>query len=197
MKKLFGRFLCLLAAVALMLAAVGCVPATEYDDKTVEKIVRHSADGMTDVPFLYERVYDFRTGQVIDDTVANVERIVEEFSASYYDYFDRFGEYPAGETPEEYEARMRERFNHPKVLAEFSQEDGEEFLKKVISLGIYHWEDSYDSDKVVYDGAGFTITICFSDGTEKGTSFYFEEPSNFKKIAEAFERFLGVPLFPI
>ncbi len=192
MKKIF----CLFSAATLLFAAcVGCAAKTEYDDKTVMKIMRYAMEGMVDVPFGYERVYDFTAGQVIDDTVADVEQIVKDFTDSYNAYYDEYGEVPFGETPEEYEARMRERFNHPKVLARFSREDGEQFLERVISLGIYRWKDSYRTDKVIYDAAGFSITVFFSDGTKKGTYFYFEEPSNFDRIAEAFGTYLGAPLF--
>ncbi len=182
-------------AVLLLTALVGCASKTEYDDKTVVKIVRYAVDGIVDVPFGYERVYDFTAGQVIDDTVADVEQIVKEFTDSYNAYYDEFGEVPSGETPEEYEARMRERFNHPKVLARFSREDGEQFLERAISLGIYRWKDSYRTDKVIVDGGGFSITVFFSDGAKKGTYFYFEEPSNFDRIAEVFGNYLGAPLF--
>lgn len=190
MKKfIFPVLFCLVA-----LFAGGCAPKTEFDEKNVKSIVVTTADGMTDVPHVYTRTFDFRTGAVTDEDVADIERLVETYAADYRWHMEQCGELP-GETPEEYEARMRERFNHPTAAAEFSPEQGARFLERVISLGIYTWKDRYEMQEIIYDGAGFSIAICFSDGTKKTTYFYFLYPRNFERIKEAFSAYLGVSMY--
>lgn len=191
MKSFFVLFFCFFSVFL-----VGCTPSTEFDEKTVIMIVVEATEGMTDVPYRNTRTFDFTAGTVTDDCVADVETLAEEFRQRYEQYLEEYGEYPEDETPESYEEKLKERFNYPSVITDFTEEQGASLLEKVISNGIYTWEDRYETSDVIHDGGSETITICFSDGTKKSTYFYFEYPKNYDKIETDFKEILKVEFQP-
>ena len=151
---------------------------------------------MTDVPYRDTRTFDFTAWTVTDDCVADIEGLVEKFRQSYEHYLEEYGEYPEDETPESYEKKLKERFNHPSLVVEFTEQQGVTLLETIIADGIYTWQDEYETRYTVHDGGSETITIWFSDGTEKSTYFYFAYPKNYGKIESDFEDILKVGFQP-
>lgn len=79
-----------------------------------------------------------------------------------------------------------QQYNNPKTVATFTEEQEEAFVSHIRKAGIYGWKDSYKTDEVIYDGAGFSLELTFSDDSVKRTDFYYKYPRNLKKIQSYF-----------
>ena len=174
MKKVFACF----AALILALALAGCAPKTEYDDKELVKIEYHDTGGMRVWGINDYRVFDFEKNIVYDITIAEEEALQEMINRA-----------EEGQIEE-----ILQRYNNPKTIATFTEEQEEAFVTHVRKAGIYGWKDSYETDEVIYDGGGFALELTFSDGTVKRTDFSFKYPRNLKKIQSYFLSDLGADM---
>lgn len=169
MKKFLIGVLSLIIAIAFC----GCIPHTEYDDLEISKIESDRVEGFAPFPSRYMRTFDFETGEVTDNWVANLNDIPEE----------------------DMENINIELINNPKLITTFSEENAQEFIKRVKSLGFYTWKDGYRTNDIICDGGSEWVTVYFSDGTKKSTSIYFKYPPKYEKIMAAFEEYLGAKLY--
>lgn len=169
MKKLFIAFTCLIIAIAFC----SCIPHTQYDDLEISKIESGWVEGMAPFPRQFVRTFDFKSGEVTDTLVADIDDIPEE----------------------DMEFVDTEQYNNPKPVTAFNEENAKEFINKIKSLGFYTWKDSYATNDIICDGGSEWVTVYFCDGTVKSTSIYFKDPPNYKKIMAAFEEYLGAKLY--
>lgn len=174
MKKVFACF----AALVLALALAGCAPKTEYDDKELVKIEYHGGDGMGLWGINDYRVFDFEKNIVYDITIAEEEALQEMINRA-----------EEGQIEE-----ILQRYNNPKTVATFTEEQEEAFVAHIRKAGIYGWKDSYKTDEVIDDGAGFSLELTFSDDSVKRTDFYYKYPRNLKKIQSYFLSDLGADM---
>lgn len=151
----------------------GCTPTTEYDDLVISKIETTCVEGMAPFPRKFVRTFDFETGTVTDTWVANINDIPEEDIAN----FDIT------------------QYNIPLPVTSFSEEQAQEFVQEVKSLGFYPWKDRYETTEIICDGGSESVTIFFTDGTVKSTYFYFEYPKDYEKVTNAFQNYLGANLY--
>ncbi|MDE7213561.1 MAG: hypothetical protein K2N42_03170, partial [Anaeroplasmataceae bacterium] len=155
MKKILSLVLCF----CFLCSISSCTKKTEYDNKTVARIEVASTTSFAYTQRI--RTFDFTTFEIID------AQYVEE---SYFDYQKEsyisnpefFRDFDTWESYEEY---LHSVYNIPKVVSTFTQEVGDAFIKKVISLGIYTWKDSYRTNDIIVDASGFSIKIYFTDDT--------------------------------
>lgn len=169
MKKIFISLLCLFVVIAFC----GCIPHTEYDDLEISKIESGWIEGFGPFPRRFVRTFDFTSGEVTDTWVTDFEDISEE----QWQFIDI------------------EKYNNPELVTTFSEENAQEFIKRVKSLGFYTWKESYKTNDIICDGGSECVTVYFSDGTKKSTSIYFKDPPNYTKILSAFEDYLGAKLY--
>lgn len=167
----------LIVCVALLISCLfallcGCVPKTEYDNKTIARIETSSVSFMPSPSyFKYElREIDFESGTVVDTWVA---------------YFTDADE-------DQLQYVNKEDYNNPKVVATFNSEQAAALYNKIKSLGFLAWKSEYALDDPVADGGSNTITVYFTDGTVKSTCIFIEKPPRYDKIIAAFKEYLGV-----
>ncbi|MCM1130629.1 MAG: hypothetical protein NC310_06465 [Roseburia sp.] len=183
MKKVLSVILCL----CFLCFMSSCTKKTEYDDKTIAKIETECIEGMG-FGFVYKRIFDFADGKVYDITLAD-ETIINLLKGQYVADSDYYKEYAS---LEEYESYINSCYNTLIEIATFPEEEGKVFLKKIISLGIYTWKESYTTDEIIFDGGSENIKIFFTDGTEKRTHIYFKYPKNYERILETFKKHFNV-----
>ena len=190
MKKiLFGIVAALLLCVSIVFTACG---RTDYDDLEVVKIETISRDFMSAYGEKFVREFDFEAGEVIDTTKVKADAFQWEI-----DYYKEYPEHLPEQynSVEEFENALNERYNNPKVKAEFTEEQGEQLIKNIKKLGFYKWKDRYETKDMVDDGGDLTVNVYFADGTIKSTYFFLSGPKNFDKIKEEFVNIIGVSLY--
>ena len=175
----------------MLFSLTGClennnVNATEYDNKTIVKIVTQYHVGEALVNAYYLRTFDFVRGTVTDEALVTEKeftRLLERFTKdeSRYDEWD---------TREEYEVYLKQQCNTPKLIELFHYGQAEACLEKAKSLGIFTWKEKYLSG--IKDAGTLYVTIIFSDGTMKTTKFHEGFPENYQAIELAFKNHLGV-----
>lgn len=167
----------------------GCYGKTIYDDKELLKIEYSGAEGMGMLPLAYTRTFDLAECAVIDEIRCDERTETEyiEIAKNRYDA-EKDGDYA------DYMAEAENYCNTPETVGSFPSEKRDAFLEYIVQNGVYTWKDEYKTDEILHDYAGFRITFCFADGTEKETRFYAKEPKNYKKIEAAFEDYLGFEL---
>lgn len=178
MKKYIGIFLSIMLTVVCLF---GCVKKTEYDDKSVVKIIYSGAEGFGMYPLSYVKTFDFETCTVTKKTK--------------YDepYMNNLLQETEGEEKDNI-IRWMEGKNIEIFVTDFTEENKDHFLQKIVKYGIYNWKSEYKTKDIILDAAGYSITIYFSDNTTKSTYFYFEKPSNYEKIANAFITYLNTSI---
>lgn len=159
---------------SVMLIAVGCTPKTEYDDKEITKIETSWHYGMDAFPCEYTRTFDFAEGVVYDTWVtdSDLSELIE------------------------YSPNLEaDKFNNPKQIATFTEEQGTKLYEKIKSLGFLAWNDEYITDEIICDGGSESVTVYFADGTVKSTKIYFIDPPKYEQIRKAFEDNFGVTFY--
>lgn len=189
MKKILVALISvLIACISLPFAACGTV----YDDLEVLKIVTEWHEGMSRFGEAYTREFDFVEGSVTDTIVVKEEYLQTEIDY-YKEYPEQFPEYY--ESVEQFEEELYERYNNPKTVTEFTEEQGNQLLKSITKLGFYTWKDRYETNKIIMDGGSAQVKVYFTDGTVKSTYIYYKNPKNYNKIMKAFENNLGVTFY--
>lgn len=165
-------FTLLIVSCFIFALLCGCVPKTEYDNKTIAKIETSSMSFMLSPSYWkYNlREIDFQSGAVVDTLVADFTNVKEE----------------------ELEYVNIEEYNNPKVVATFTAEQATALYNKIRALGFLAWKDKYVTSDTVYDGGSSTIKVYFTDGTVKSTYIFIKKPPQYDKICAAFKEYLGV-----
>lgn len=188
MKRLLFSLLVVIMAGASF-AFTACAHKTEYDNKEVVKIETSCYGGYVLIDSHPTRTFDFEAGTVTDELILD-EIWMQSLQDEYIGDPSRFPEY---ESLEDYQNYLNGKYNNPQIISTFSEEDAAEFFKKIMSQGIYTWEDKYENH-MVDDLREAYIKIIFSDGSVKKTDFYNKKPSNYKRIQKSFEKYLGVSI---
>ena len=179
------KFLMLMLLLAVLYLP-SCKEKTPYDDKTISKI---EVEHQTSFIFTQQiRTFDFSTLEVTDTEYVD-ENFIESKKKAYLSHPEYYKEY---ENLETFEAYLSSIYNTPILVSTFTQESGDAFIEKVVSLGIYTWKDSYDTKDTIFDASGFSIKIYFTDDTIKSTHFFFKYPSNFEAIKKAFIQYFNL-----
>lgn len=173
----------------LIFPIAGCAPKTEYGDNEIIQIKTQVGGGEVAVDALYTRTFDFIKGKITDEIVVDnkeLNRLIDSYNSHPSDYPEYAG-------LKQYKAYLNKQYNIPKKIADFTNAQADDFIKKVISFGICTWEDNY-INQTVLDAGSLHFVIKFRNGSEKTTDFYQQYPSNFKEIEAAFPDCFGVEL---
>lgn len=160
----------LLLSIIVAACFCGCAPKTVYDDMEISKIESFWTEGMMPFNRRFTRTFDFQTGTVTDNIIADLEDI-SNFAQDEQD-----------------------RYNNPTQVTAFTEENAQKFIAQAKSLGLYTWKDRYVTTGVD-DGGDTSVTIYFSDGTIKSTYLYYEYPPKYEKVLSVFEQYLGASLY--
>ncbi|MDE6293121.1 MAG: hypothetical protein K2L88_00665 [Clostridiales bacterium] len=169
----------ILLLCAVMLIAVGCTPTnapieTEFDDMEISKIETAHWEGFAPFPGYYLRTFDFKHGTVSDTLV------LDAYASDYINNIPR---------------EEADKFNNPKQITTFTEEQAKTLYEKIKSLGFLAWGDEYITDETICDGGSESVTVYFSDGTVKSTKIYFIDPPKYEEIRKAFEDNFGVTFY--
>lgn len=177
------KLLRLILALLCLGIFTSCVETTEYDYKELTRIETITREGFVYIPVDYVRTFDFEALTITDEE-RTFEDAIEVLKENYFgnEFLQKYYE-----TYEEYVQYLEERYNHPKLIKNITEEEKEKFIASIIHAGIYTWKEAYETDEVIHDGAGFDIILYFSDGTIKKTYFYYKYPNNFNTIENAFK----------
>ena len=153
----------------------GCIPKTEYDNKTIAKIETSSVSFMPKPSYQkYDlREIDFQSGTVVDTLVADFTDANEE----------------------ELQYANIDAYNNPKVVTTFSNVQGRALLEKIKSLGFLAWKEEYVTKDPVCDGGSNTVKVYFTDGTVKSTYIFIKKPPQYDKIYATFKNCLGIGMY--
>ena len=164
----------------------GGTTETDYDNKQVSKIETRLYNGEGFVGYRM-RLFDFESGTVTDKAVISES----DFNYLLQLYIDYPIGYPEYDSTEQYREYLLSNYNVSVPVAEFSQEDGNEFISAAKSFGLCKWRESY-IDEFICDATHEYIITTFTDGTTKTTHCYCEYPEGFDKVKEAFNDYFGV-----
>ncbi len=139
----------------------------EYEAKMISKIETEIL-GEYHMWTRCKRIFDFEQNQVLDIIDVDEEALNQFKQNSYNDF--------------EYD----DINNQKKVITTFTEDKKITFIKNIIFLNIYSWQDDYISKDVVC-GSSSSITIYFTDCTYKSTIFYYLYPKNYEKIVSCFQ----------
>lgn len=163
--------------------------ATEFDDKEIAQIKTMYYGGYRLVDSRPIRIFDFTEGTVTDEVELDetaIEFLIERYNSNSQAH-------SVYESEDEYRAYLSDHYNNPAVTATFSSVQAEEFRNEARLKGFYGWKDSYISD-MVDDEIWSSVTITFTDGTVKTTTFYMDFPKNYDKIGDVFKTKLGAAM---
>ena len=164
-----------IVGLSILMFISGC--SNKYDNLEISKIEAGWQDFLDSYVDDYLRTFDFNTNTVFDTIVVDQGHLDDLLEI--------------GEIKED----QKHLYNNPVTITSFDEEQEKKFVKKVKSLGLYTWKDSYETKEIINDGGSKRITIYFTDGTSKSTYFYFKFPSNYNKVGNAFENYLGTGIF--
>ena len=164
-----------IVGLSILMFISGC--STKYDNLEISKIESFWTEGFGPFYRKFTRTFDFNTNTVFDTIVVDQEEYNELLQSGRINEDDKHF------------------YNNPVTITSFDEEQEKKFVKKVKSLGLYTWKDSYETKEIINDGGSKRITIYFTDGTSKSTYFYFKFPSNYNKVGNAFENYLGTGIF--
>ncbi len=83
------------------------------------------------------------------------------------------------------------------IVATFTKEEADNFLKKISNHGIYNLKEDYQPFAMITDGSSWRLIITFSDGTTFNSGGYMKSPSQATTINKDSQDFIGVDLFTI
>ncbi|MDE7385024.1 MAG: hypothetical protein K2M84_04620, partial [Anaeroplasmataceae bacterium] len=142
------KFLMLMLVLLALLYLPSCKEKTPYDDKTISKIeVKHQPSFICESRI---RTFNFSTLEVMDTQYVDEDFIEREKK----DYLEQPDNYPDYDSIESFEAYLSSIYNTPILVSTFTQESGDAFIEKVVSLGIYTWKDRYDTKEIILDATG-------------------------------------------
>ena len=164
-----------IVGLSILMFISGC--SNKYDNLEISKIEAGWQDFLDSYVDDYLRTFDFNTNTVFDTIVVDQGHLDDLLEI--------------GEIKED----QKHLYNNPVTITSFDEEQEKKFVKKVKSLGLYTWKDRYVTKESIVDGGSKTITIYFTDGTSKSTYFFYKYPSNYNKVSDAFENYLGANLY--
>ena len=164
-----------IVGLSILMFISGC--STKYDNLEISKIESFWTEGFGPFYRKFTRTFDFNTNTVFDTIVVDQGHLDDLLEI--------------GEIKED----QKHLYNNPVTITSFDEEQEKKFVKKVKSLGLYTWKDRYVTKESIVDGGSKTITIYFTDGTSKSTYFFYKYPSNYNKVSDAFENYLGANLY--
>lgn len=164
--------ICLLSLICLLSCVVTFGCTKQFDDKEILKIQTSWVEGFAPYPRSFERTFDFKTGKVYDT-------LATDFDANML-------------APE---GTVCVNYNSPKLVTTFSEQQADEFISEIKTLGMYSWKERYVTDDVICDGGSSSVTVYFADGTEKNTYIYFKYPPKYDEIRKTFKEHLGTDMY--